>query len=711
MKKQFREVQYFLFGQHFAEGLRITFAILLPSLLGFYYNFLEAGLALSLGALCVSITDAPGPLAHRRQGMLYCVLVIFITTLVTGFAQVNIYTLALEVVAGAFLFSMFNVYGMRAAGIGSAGLLVLILNLDRPLTTAQILPNALLVAAGGGWYLCISLLFSTLRPYRLPQRLLGDCIRELAHFLSIKAHFYSTSSNLEEGYRKLVAQQIVVHEKQEAVREILFKTRQIVQESTAKGRALVFIFVESVDLFEDITATYYDYETIRKRYGPTGLLGDIGKLIQQLSVELDNIGFAVQANTAYTKKINFDEKLADLRLKIDAVALEEKEGSTFVLKKIVVNLRKLVKRITLLRSYAENKELTPPVQTGKLQHHRFVDSQSFSPHILTDNFSIQSALFRHALRTAIVCLAGFVLSKSFSSGQHSYWILMTIAFMMKPAYSLTKKRNIERIVGTLGGGIIGVLILLFVHNSTALFVLLVLFMLGTYSFLRANYLVMVFFVTPFVLILFHFLGLGYITIVKERIVDTVIGCVIAFTASYLLLPKWEGEQLTDVMKSMLKANLKYLQTVVQSLWGAHATLLDYKLARKEVYVQSANLTAAFQRMLSEPKRKRKSSKQLHQFVVLNHILFSNIASVGATLAKGERVYSAEMARSVKRSIHSLTAAVRGFDVSFTAPQLQRATEALPEMEHTSDDKLLQDQLEFIQSVSTDIEKITFQMKL
>ncbi len=710
MKKHFREVQYFLFGQHFAEGLRITFAILLPSLLFFYYNQIEAGLALSLGALCTSITDAPGPLAHRKQGMLYCILVVFITTLITGFAQLNVYTLGLEVLIGAFLFSMFNVYGMRAAAIGSAGLLVLILNLDKPLTVAQVLPNAALVAAGGVWYMAISLLFSTLRPYRLPQRLLGDCIRELADFLSIKAHFYNTGTNLEEGYRKLVAQQIVVHENQEAVREILFKTRQIVRETTATGRALVFIFVESVDLFEDITATYYDYETLRKRYGHTGLLSHIGELIQQLAKEVDNIGFAIQANTVYNNDVNFEERLATLRIKIDAVALEEKEGSTFVLKKIVVNLRKLVKRITLLRSYAANKQHTIPVQKGKLEHHRFVGHQNFSVNVLTGNFSFQSALFRHAVRTAIVCLAGFVLSKTLSSGPHSYWILMTIAFMMKPAYSLTKKRNVERVVGTLGGGVIGVLILVFVHNSTALFVLLVLLMLGTYSFLRANYLVMVFFVTPFVLILFHFLGLGYITIVKERIVDTVIGCVIAFTASYLLLPKWEGEQLPDVLKGMLKANFKYLQTVSQSLIGKPVALLDYKLARKEVYVQSANLSAAFQRMLSEPKQKRKSSKQLHQFVVLNHILFSNIASVAATLLpKAERVYPAEMVRPVKRSLHSLSTAVNGLDKTFAAPQLVRVNEETPEIENNSDERLLQEQLEFIQSVSADIEKITCQM--
>lgn len=710
MKKHLREVRYFLFGQHFAEGLRITFAILLPSLIFSYYNGIETGLALSLGALCVSITDAPGPLVHRRHGMLYCIGVIFITTLITGFAQVNVYAMGLLVVAGAFLFSMFNVYGMRAAAVGSAALLVMILNMDKLLTPQQVLPNAALVAAGGAWYMSISLLFFALRPYRLAQRLLGDCIREMAQFLTIKANFYNTHSNLADGYRKLVAQQIVVHEKQDAVREILFKTRQIVKETTATGRALVFTFIESVDLYEDITATYYDYDILRTRYGPTGLLTGIAQLINELAEELDRIGFATQSNTQYKSNSNFEKKLVALRTKIDAVAIEEKEGSTFVLKKIVVNLRKLVKRIGQLQEYATQKEQVLPVQENKLEHHRFVDHQSFSVRVLTDNFSFNSALFRHAVRTAFVCLVGYILSKMFWHGQHSYWILMTIAFIMKPAYSLTKQRNVERIIGTLGGGLIGVIILLFVTNSVALFALLVLFMLGTYSFLRVNYLVMVCCVTPFVLILFHFLGLGYISIVQERILDTVIGCVIAFTASYLFLPKWEGEKLTGVLHDMLLANLNYLQTVEQNLWGKKVATVDYKLARKEVYVRSANLSALFQRMLSEPKKKQKNTKLLHQFVVLNHILFSNIAAVASTLmAKNTRLYPDDVLRPIKRSIAALCTALAQLDNTFIPPAVIHSNNALGAAECTADDQLLKEQFEFIQQVTTNIEKLTGKM--
>jgi len=51
-----------------------------------------------------------------------------------------------------------------------------------------------------------------------------------------------------------------------------------------------------------------------------------------------------------------------------------------------------------------------------------------------------------------------------------------------PAYSLTKKRNFERLMGTLAGAFIGLLILYFIPDRTVLFVLMIFFMIGTYVF-------------------------------------------------------------------------------------------------------------------------------------------------------------------------------------------------------------------------------------
>jgi uncharacterized membrane protein (TIGR01666 family) len=567
-----------------------------------------------------------------------------------------------------------------------------------------ILAHSALIMSGGLLYMLISLAAHQLQPYRPAQRMLGDCIREISSYLSIKAAFYDPSTDLQENYKRLVAQQIVVSEKQDAVRELLFKTRQIVRESTRTGRNLVLTFVDSVDLFEDITATYYDYTELRKKFGETGALEKISALIRQMALELNRAGIAIQINADYRSRINFEERMVQLRAEVDALQ-PALSGNTLVLKKILVNLRRLVNHLNELGKYFIQEERKKRKKSG-VDHGHFVSHQSLDAKVFWSNLNFRSAGFRHALRVAIACLVGFVVVNLLAYGAHSYWILLTIAFILKPAFSLTKQRNVERLIGTLAGGAVGVLILYFVHNRDLLFAFLVLFMLGNYSFMRINYLAMVFCVTPFVLILFSFLGLGgFRDVAQERLLDTVIGCAIAFTASYFLFPSWESNTLKTHMESMLKANAAYLQKIIEGLSGRSIRMLEYKLVRKEVYVSSANLSAAFQRMLSEPKSKQSNSKPVHQFVVLNHILFSNIATLAASLLNREnRAHPHHLVALAKTSLHRLNESILRLHPEEPV-EAQPAEAAQPHAATAEgDDALLKDQLEFIHKLSVDIDK-------
>jgi uncharacterized membrane protein (TIGR01666 family) len=704
MTRKAHEIRYFLFSQAFADGVRITVAILLPALVASYLGYFRLGLTISLGALCVSITDAPGPTRHRLNGMLACCGYIFLSAALTLLVRGNMWMMGLVITLFSFFFSMFNVFGNRATAVGNAAILVMILTMDEPVALGGILAHSALIMSGGLLYMLISLAAHQLQPYRPAQRMLGDCIREISSYLSIKAAFYDPSTDLHENYKRLVAQQIVVSEKQDAVRELLFKTRQIVRESTRTGRNLVLTFVDSVDLFEDITATYYDYSELRKKFGHTGALEKISALIRQMALELNRAGIAIQINAGYRSRINFEERMVQLRAEVDALQ-PALSGNTLVLKKILVNLRRLVNHLNELGKYFIQEERKKRKKSG-VDHGHFVSHQSLDPKVFWSNLNFRSAGFRHALRVAIACLVGFVVVNGLAYGAHSYWILLTIAFILKPAFSLTKQRNVERLIGTLAGGAVGVLILYFVQNRDLLFAFLVLFMLGNYSFLRINYLAMVFCVTPFVLILFSFLGLGgFRDVAQERLLDTVIGCAIAFTASYFLFPSWESHTLKTHMESMLKANAAYLQKIIEGLSGRSIRMLEYKLVRKEVYVSSANLSAAFQRMLSEPKNKQSNSKPLHQFVVLNHILFSNIATLAASLVNREnKAHPQHLVALAKTSLSRLNESILRLHPEEPAETKPTEAAQFPAATAEGDDALLKDQLEFIHKLSVDIDK-------
>lgn len=621
-------IPYFFFSQALADGLRITFSILAPILFFRHIGYFEAGLAISLGAVCVNITDIPGPIRHKRNGLIAASLVVFVASLLSGLFHINLIITGAIVGFATFICSMCAIYGVRIATIGSAGLLVLIISLSNDsVPFRDVLLRSVLIFTGALWYSGISLLLSTMRPYRMAQRALGECIRETSRYLSLKGAFYDPKTKLKKNYKNLLAQQIIVNEKQHEVRELLYKTRQIVKDTSGTGRSLMLTFVDTIDLYEKITASYYDYESIRKKYANTGVLKKIAYLIKRLSFELNTLAFAIQSNIPLKKDQLLYAWILDFKYYTTNIVQIENKEDELVLKRITDNLEDIYNRIQELENYfeAENAE----TRERRIHHKPFVDTQEYSFEIFRNNLSLKSSGFRHAIRVTIACIAGFITAQLMNYGHHSYWILITIVFIIKPAFSLTKQRNVERLIGTAAGGVIGLTILFFFPDPKIEFAFLLFLMIGTYTFMRINYVVMVIFTTPYVLIMLKLLGFGYMSVIQERLIDTGIGCTIALMAGYLLFPKWEADELEDHLQHVIKSNLNYLRNFALLLSGNPNNVVDYKLARKEVFVSSANLSAAFQRMLSEPRNKQKNSDKVYEFVVLNHVLSSNIAGLTA----------------------------------------------------------------------------------
>lgn len=705
-----REIKSFFYSQYFSDGLRITAGILLPSLILLEFNQFDLGLTFSLGALCICVIDNPGPVTHKRNSMAIGNLCLFLVAAITGFARLNLYTLGLEITLFSFLFSMFTVYGNRAASVGTCSLLIMIFMMDKAQPPGNVLWYSATILVGGLWYMAFSLIFFGIRPYRAAQQALGENIADIARFLRIKADFYLPEKDIDDNYRKLVSQQIQVSQHQDAVRELLFKSRVLVKESTGASRILVLTFVDLVDMFEQIMATHYDYSEIRDRFKDTGILNEISRILQHMADELDEIAYMVLSNARNRHITDFNIELEKLKLKIDDIGKNNQEISNLVLKKILINLRDLSDSINNVYNYYHSKTAAKSTELrGDVEYSQFVTHQDYAPHIFFDNFTLDSGAFKHALRVSLVCLVGFITAKTVAQGHHSYWVLLTIIVILKPGFSLSKQRNYQRLIGTICGGIIGILILSFIPNTTAQFLFLMTFMIGTYSFSRLNYVVSVIFMTPYVLILFKFLGVGLLNVAQERILDTLIGSSIAFIASYLIFPTWEFDQIQETLRDVVVANINYLITIAENLSGKITGTTMYKLARKDVYVKSANLSAAFERMTSEPKSKQRKVKEVHKFVVLNHILSSYIANIASGLVKKEsQLPYPEALKLVKKSISVLNESnkkLQGQPIEFNIGKTTTVSET-DKIELSAEDTLLKEQLGFINKISYDITRIT-----
>jgi len=369
----------------------------------------------------------------------------------------------------------------------------------------------------------------------------------------------------------------------------------------------------------------------------------------------------------------------------------------------------MVRRTEKVFSYATDGGANEGIRSQK-DLPKFVSHQEIDFKLFRENLSFHSTTFRYAVRMAIVCLLGFVVSHLFTLGHHSYWILLTIIVILKPSFSLTKQRNYERIIGTVIGGLIGVAILIFVKDETPRFIFLLGFMVGAYSFQRVNYKLSVLFLTPYLLILFSFLGANNITIAKERIVDTLVGSLIAFAASYFIFPSWESKQLKLAMKEAAIANYNYLIKLAEGLLGQPLELTDYKLIRKEVYVRTANLNSAFQRMLSEPKSRQKNSKEIHQFAVLNHMLSSYIANLVRVAQQEKTVKNNPISiKWVRKALHHLKHTIHELGpgtvnlATITYPELPENLDTTEANDFNAD--LLNEQLQLVYRLTKDIRKL------
>jgi Fusaric acid resistance protein-like len=156
---------------------------------------------------------------------------------------------------------------------------------------------------------------------------------------------------------------------------------------------------------------------------------------------------------------------------------------------------------------------------------------------LLEQLTPKSIIFRHALRLAVASAIAIAIYKFFRL-EHGYWLIITVLVIVKPVFADTRKRAFERVLGSVAGGILAVIIAALVQNIVILDVLLILFSVLAFSHVRSNYGFYVLFLTPFVVLMIDTVIPGNWEIALVRILDTLIGGAIALVVTYLLRPRF-----------------------------------------------------------------------------------------------------------------------------------------------------------------------------
>ncbi|CAA7386276.1 FUSC family protein [Chryseobacterium fistulae] len=675
MKNYSAEFKKFITSQYVYSAIRITLATVLPCLVLAHFGLLKEYFLFPLGTAFVALTDQPGPFIRRRNALAFAIICFILIALIASIVM-NIKSLVVaEIIIFGMFFSLIGVYGQRLAAVGSLSLVVLAIFIDGHLTGDNILKSLLIFASGCAWFLLIFLIVTTIQPYKLASQMIGENYLQLAEFLKIKANYYQKNPDFTKLTSQVIAKQIEIKNLQEETRETVLKTRTIVNESTTTSRILMLMFLNSMDLHEKLMTSESDYQKLQQSFEDSTILVKIHDYLNVLTEEITNIGISLQIGTKAKPLFKLESELAivnayyfDLRNKqITPNNLE----NFMILRQILMRINEITKEVNdIYKIFTQNVKLAKSLSTA-LDLKKFMpNEEKLNVQVLRNNLSFSSLHFRHAVRITIALLIGYLFSLFHFLGiGHTYWILITVVAILKPAYSITKQRNLLRLYGTVSGAIIAYGILYYVHINGILFGILLFSMILCFSLLKGRYFWAVLFMTIYIFLSFNFLSPGNIDVIfKDRIFDTIIAGIIAFTVSYLILPVWEHTQNLDLMKKSAESNLQYFESVISKFLDAGFTIEDYKIKRKNAIIALANLSDNFQRMLSEPKNQQKKLEVIHQFVATSHLMTAYTASLSQYVKKNEKYPEIDVeswSKKIEAEMHQISALLNGEKVTET----------------------------------------------
>lgn len=651
-KDYLQEVQKFTSSQYWYSGQRITAGVMAPLIVFILTDTLTIAVPFLWGALFVSLTDTPGPIHHRRNGMIAGILLNTSVVLLTTLTKEYPYLLVIQIIVLGFFLTMAGVYGARAGAVGTLALVVMLLNLLSINDEYNNVKGSLMIGAGGAWYAVFSLILYRIRPYRPVEQALGEHLITIADYIRARAGFYREGADLSQCFHRVMSAQSKVRTMQHQTQELLFKTRRFVGDASPRSRNLMMIYLDSLDLFEQSMYAYQDYEQLHENLQSTGLLNRYYGIILELAAGLEYIGITVQMGNPVKRDFDLTMRISDLEKITDEKLKKTTEAGSGrhldALNKILKNVQEISNRINRIILYTRMEADIRTTFDMAQKINRLAATQPITFKVLADNLTFKSDIFRHAVRLTTAMTMGYVVSIIFSL-THSYWVLLTIVTILRPAYVLTKKRNIQRVAGTLVGVIAVSLILWLISNTTALIVILVLSMLVGYSLLRVHYFSFVVFLTIFVVISLYFLNpYEFQSLIRERLIDTMIGSVIAFFASRFIFPVWGHHEIRKSMQQMLEANRQYFFQAWTAVRTKQTETQAYALARQDAIVSLTNLSDNFQRILSEPQQTGEATP-IHQFVIANHMLTGYIAALSdeeLTHDVGDTPELEEMAKAI-----------------------------------------------------------------
>ncbi len=538
----------------------------------------------ALAALLTCICDPGGPIRRRVPVLLSFALIGATVTAGYGLLRELGPLVALPLgVFGLFCSSFARIYGQGPQQLGALLSTVQILSLDRgnpSLLDAGIVAVAFI--GGAVWAILLTLVIWRIYPFLPARRAVAGAYRTLSELVQDLHALLQARSMTDTAWEAHAR----IHRR--AAREAIEAAQSVVMDTlrsrgAASHRAAqAVIRLETADqIFGGLIALsdLLEHASVAERSGAERVLRRMRPVLLTLARDI------------ITDDVNVHRRIDRA---IDAIATDR----TKLLENSPVGAitDRITERLRIAHTLAVPANFIPGVDTAGRP-------LPFWPNLirpLRANLNWASPALRHALRTAVAATAPLAFTMYWFN-PYDHWLTITVVATMQPYYSLTYTRAIERIIGTVGGGLIAAAVGLVCTSPPT--IALAMFPLAMLAFgLRAvSFGLFMMALTPLVVLLVETgsPGTGEWMIALARAALTTIGGLIAVGANFLLWPSREPELVAAEVRRAIAAHGRYAEAGFSRLLG-ETTPAALGQARRAAGVSTNSLEALISRALLEP---------------------------------------------------------------------------------------------------------------
>jgi uncharacterized membrane protein YgaE (UPF0421/DUF939 family) len=327
----------------------------------------------------------------------------------------------------------------------------------------------------------------------------------------------------------------------------------------------------------------------------SNLKGKAGKILKEFLTEVDKLSQEV-ANAVITDKKNLNLNITVLNRKInDLTSVTELDNATSLI--VLKNMDTFKEIFEKSQKILEGDLILdiPPL---------LFSSQASSLEKLKANFNLGNIYIRHGTRLALALGLGFMVTL-LSISYHAlwitidaFWITITILFVLKADISSSVEMSIVRVIATLVGVILAILIsgiLIGLGFSIAIYGFIVL-MLVIISAYKKGYPFLVAITMFLIFLLIITLPGNLLATGLARIVDTIIGSAIALAVGYLILPSKLKVDLKQQVVMRLASNTDYINNAIIPAFENTISKKKVNLANNEMLFTHNNLKAAINKV-------------------------------------------------------------------------------------------------------------------